>query len=81
MSKKQKIIFVYNARSGFMHSMSDLFRKAAKPSTYPCRLCSLTYSGAFMKKMWKKYIANPGIETAFLYKDEFEANYQKQSSS
>jgi len=72
MSKREKIIFVYNAKSGFMHSMSDLFRKTAKPNTYPCKLCSLTYSGAFMKKMWKEYVASLGIETLFLHKDEFE---------
>lgn len=75
MNKKQKIIFVYNAKSGFMHSMSDLFRKTAKPGSNPCKLCSLTYSGAFMKKMWKEYVAGLGIETSFLHKDEFEASY------
>ena len=75
MSKEQKIIFVYNANSGFMHSMTDLFRKTAKPNAYPCKLCSLTYSGAFMKKMWKEYVTGLGIETAFLHKDEFEVSY------
>ena len=58
-----------------MHSMSDLFSKTAKPNTYACKLCSLTYSGAFMKKVWKEYVADLGIETAFLHKDEFEASY------
>lgn len=75
MSKEQKIIFVYNAKSGFMHSMTDLFHKTAKPNTYPCKLCSLTYSGAFMKKMWKEYVASLGVETIFLHKDEFRGSY------
>ena len=75
MIKRQKIIFVYNANSGFMHSMSDLFRNTTKPNDNPCKLCSLTYSGAFMKKMWKEYVTSLGIETAFLHKDEFQERY------
>lgn len=75
MANSQKIVFVYNAKSGFMHSMSDLFRNTTKPSDNPCKLCSLTYSGAFMKKMWQEYIANLGIETLFLHKDEFAKVY------
>lgn len=58
-----------------MHSMSDLFRKTTKPSTYPCKLCSLTYNGAFMKKMWKEYIASLNNPTVFMHRDEFAEAY------
>lgn len=75
MKKSEKIVFVYNAKSGFMHSMADLFTKTAKPSDYPCKLCSLTYSGAFMKKMWKEYVASLNIKTVFMHKDEFAKTY------
>ena len=75
MSSAQKIVFVYNAKSGFMHSMSDLFSKAAKPNSYPCKLCSLTYSGAFMKKIWKEYVSGLDMEAVFLHKDEFAKAY------
>lgn len=81
MANLQKIVFVYNAKSGFMHSMSDLFRNTTKPSNNPCKLCSLTYSGAFMKKMWKEYVASLGIETAFLHKDEFQDRYPDYKTS
>lgn len=75
MSEGKKIIFVYNAKSGFMHSMTDLFRKTAKPNTYPCKLCSLTYSGAFMNKIWREYVARLGMATVFMHKDEFARAY------
>jgi hypothetical protein len=75
MASSQQIIFVYNARSGFMHSMTDLFRKTAKPSANPCKLCSLTYSGAFMKKIWKEYVARLGMPAVFMHKDEFASAY------
>lgn len=75
MNKLQKIIFVYNAQSGFMHSMTDLFNKTAKPDTYDCKLCQLTYSGAFMKKVWKQYVDSLGIKTVFMHKDEFKKAY------
>lgn len=81
MANSQKIVFVYNAKSGFIHSMSDLFRNTAKPSNNPCKLCSLTYNGAFMKKMWKEYVANLGIETLFLHKDEFMKIYPSSKTT
>lgn len=81
MSEAQQIIFVYKAQSGFMHSMADLFTKATKPSEYPCKLCSLTYNGAFMKKMWKEYVASLKIKTVFMHKDEFSKAYPASRSS
>lgn len=79
MTSSQKIIFVYNAKSGFMHSMSDLFHNTIKPSENSCKLCSLTYSGAFMKKLWKEYVASLNIPTVFMHKDEFEKAYSGYS--
>src|SRR5574337_1367852 len=75
MGSLPKVIFVYNANSGFMHSMNDLFRKTASPNTYACKLCSLTYSGAFMNKVWKEYISRLSIEAVFMHKDEFTKAY------
>lgn len=75
MEDSEKIVFVYNAKSGFMHSMADLFTKTTKPSEYPCKLCSLTYNGAFMKKMWKEYVAALNIKTVFMHKNEFAETY------
>jgi hypothetical protein len=66
-----KLIFVYNAKSGFMHGAMDLIHKTVKPSTYPCRLCQVTYKGAQMNKVWKKYIDGLGIPSIFLHKDEY----------
>lgn len=79
MATSQKIIFVYNAKSGFMHSMSDLFRNTTKPSENPCKLCSLTYSGAFMKKIWKEYVASLDLASVFMHKDEFAKAYPDYS--
>ena len=57
----KKLIFVYNAKSGFMHSVMDLVHKTASPKTYPCKLCMVTFSGATMNKLWKQYVANLGV--------------------
>jgi len=73
----QQLIFVYNAKSGFMHGVMDLMHKTASPKTYPCKLCQITYSGATMNKFWKRYVADLGIPAVFMHKDEFAKNYPK----
>jgi len=73
----QKIIFVYNAKSGAMHSIKDILHKSVKPSTYPCKLCQVTFSGATMNKLWKEYVSGLDIPTIFLHKNEFVKTYPK----
>jgi hypothetical protein len=77
--KYEKLIFVYNAKSGFMHSIYSLMQKKVSPNTYPCKLCSLTYSGATMKKIWQEYVKGLNIQTEFLHKDEFIKKYPQQT--
>ena len=71
----QQLIFVYNAKSGFMHSAMDLMHKTASPKTYPCKLCQITYSGATMNKFWKRYVADLGIPALFMHRNEFAKAY------
>lgn len=71
----QQLVFIYNAKSGFMHGMADLMRKKASPSTYPCKLCQITYSGATMNKLWKQYVTSLPIHSVFMHRNEFEAAY------
>lgn len=68
--KNKKLIFVYNADSGFSSAL-DSIRKVVSPSTYKCNLCKLTYGVLNMKKDWKEFIEKSGYELEFLHKDEF----------
>lgn len=81
MAGSQKLIFVYNAESGAIKSISDLFRNTMKPNSNPCKLCSLTYSGAFMKKIWKAYVDSLDMTSIFLHKDEFRRIYPDFSTT
>lgn len=71
----QKLIFVYNADSGFMNGMFDFFHKMMKPSTYSCDLCVVTHNHAGMRKAWKNYLKSLNIEKDYLHKDEFREKY------
>lgn len=71
----KKIIFVYNANSGYMSAVVDALHKTIRPSTYQCQLCALTYSSIAMKKQWKHFVSDLPHPTEFLHKDEFEAAY------
>ena len=71
----EQLIFIYNAKSGFMHGVIDLMHKTASPKTYPCKLCQITFSGATMNKFWKGYVAGLGIPALFMHRDEFAKIY------
>lgn len=64
-----------------MHSAINLMHKTASPNTYPCKLCSLTYNGAFMNRLWKRYIAHLGLPAIFMHRDDFSKAYPDQNIS
>lgn len=75
-----KLIFVYNADSSFFALIKGTAHKLASPETYPCNLCKLTYPFASMDKEWKSFINSLPHQTEFLHRDEFAAQYPKQTN-
>ncbi len=74
----EKLIFVYNADSGFRNMVIDSAHKIFSPSTYECSLCDMTY-GVFMEhNVWKKFRERSLIEMEFLHKDEFTKGYKSK---
>ena len=73
---EQQLIFVYNANSDLFSTVSDFAHKILSPSTYKCELCALTYGNFAIKQDWKAFIESLPLTTIFLYKDEFEKQYQ-----
>jgi hypothetical protein len=71
----EKLIFIYNAHSGKLNALLDSVHKAWSPSTYDCRLCSLTYGTIQEKKVWKDFRRSLDLEVEFLHKDEYEKIY------
>ena len=76
----KKLIFVYNATSGFGNMVIDGVHKILSPKTYPCSLCALTYGVFSEKKPWKNYRKHAAMETEFLYKNEFQERYASKFS-
>ena len=74
-NENQKLIFVYNAKSGAFNAVFDAIHKAVRPGSYKCTLCKLTYSFASMNGKWRKFINNLKIAVDFLHKDEFKQNF------
>lgn len=62
-----------------MHGAMDLMHKTARPKTYPCKLCQITYSGATMNKFWKRYVAGLGMPAIFMHRNEFIKTYPSVS--
>jgi hypothetical protein len=70
-----KLVFVYNADSGFFEALMDGVTKIVSPASYSCRLCALTYGLATMRPRWRRFVDALGIPVEFLHKDEFQEKY------
>ncbi len=70
-----KLIFVYNAGSGFFNVAADMAHKIFSPATYPCSLCDLTYGIFKIRPEWEAFIKNAPFTLDFLHKDEFQQAY------
>lgn len=75
----EKLVFVYNADSGLFNLGKDILHKVISPSTYPCKLCDLTFGVAGEKKSWAQFRAQLPVQQEYLHKDEFHKKYGKHS--
>ncbi len=73
-----KLVFVYNADSGFINTLIDIGHKAISPQTYECNLCGLTFGLIGEHKQWKKFREESNTEMEFLHRDEFEQKYSRK---
>ncbi|MAZ27331.1 MAG: GTPase [Cytophagaceae bacterium] len=71
----QKLIFIYNADSGFKNLVMDIAHKILSPKTYPCSLCDITHGVFKEHEDWKKFREESNLDMDFLHKDEFEQQY------
>lgn len=67
------LIFVYNARGGWLAALRDAVHKLLRPATYPCSLCALTYGAVAKRPAWRAFLARLPMPTLFLYRDEFRS--------
>ncbi|MCJ7467629.1 MAG: GTPase [Maribacter sp.] len=71
----QKLIFVYNANTGFANSLLDAVHKILSPATYECPLCEITFGAFTEKRIWKKFRQKSTVPMEFLHKNEFKKQY------
>ena len=77
MSKEiedKELLFIYNAKSGFINELVDFAHKIISPETYDCNLCSITYGSFRMEKRWTDYIQSLPINSVFTYQDKLYDN-------
>jgi hypothetical protein len=72
---RKKLVFVYNAGSGFFDKVSDFAHKMISPQTYACNLCRITYGNFTVNKEWADFLKALPVETLFLHSDEFQKGY------
>lgn len=74
-STDPRLILVYNADSGVLNALKDAVWKVARPSTYPCSLCALTYGWVAMHGRWRRFLDSLPHAKQFLHKDEFAQTF------
>lgn len=67
-----KLLFVYNAETGFFNKLTDFAHKIIFPATYPCSLCTLTYGRLEVAGEWAAYVRSLPLKSVFLYRDEWK---------
>ncbi|WP_266206038.1 hypothetical protein [Pontibacter kalidii] len=67
-----KLLFVYNAETGFFNKLTDFAHKIISPKTYPCSLCALTYGNFTIFPEWAEYLDKLPQQLEFVYKNEWK---------
>ncbi len=66
-----RLIFVYNAKAGFLNGMMDSLHKTVSPDTYDCGLCAITHGFFKMDKDWRAYLKSIPYEADFYHRPDF----------
>ena len=77
----KKLLFVYNAQTGFKNKLFDAAHKIVNPPTYPCSLCDITFGNFSENSRWKKFRTEFKVPMQFIYKDEFDSQYASKFKS
>ncbi len=72
-----KLIFIYNANSGYLNALFDAGHKIFSPSTYPCSLCKLTHDTFTENEIWQTFRKESNLVMEFYHKDEFITTFPK----
>ncbi|MEM6857553.1 MAG: hypothetical protein AAF559_06745 [Pseudomonadota bacterium] len=72
---KPRLICVYNADTGLIEALMHAVHKAARPETYPCSLCALTYGAVSMRGDWKRFWQELDADVDFYHRDDFTRDF------
>ncbi|MCM4151566.1 GTPase [Arenibacter sp. N53] len=76
---EERLVFVYNAKSGLGNALLDSAHKILSPGSYDCNLCALTYGVFSENKKWKEFRRQFDLEMQFLHLDEFIERYPNEN--
>ncbi len=71
----RRLVLVYNANAGLLAGVMDSVHKIVSPSTYECQLCAVTYGLTSMKRDWRAFLDELGMELLFHHRPDFRAAF------
>lgn len=72
---RRRLVIVYNANAGLLAGVMDSVHKIVSPSTYPCQLCAVTYGLVSMRREWRAFLDEVGLDVVFHHRPDFRAAY------
>ncbi len=78
-SSAKEIILAYNAYGGIYPGIADIIHKEFFASTYPCKLCYLSFGTFGMKDEWKQFLDSLDYKIIQLHKDQVRKIYSPQN--
>ncbi|MDL5513148.1 GTPase [Arenibacter sp. M-2] len=80
-NQAERLVFVYNANSGYGNALLDSIHKTLDPNSYDCKLCAITYGFFSENKKWKEFRRHAGVDMEFLHRDEFKKRYSQEKQN
>ncbi len=68
----KEVLFIYAAKSGWIHGALDTAHKLLSPSTYKCDLCRLTHGAFGERSEWRRFVEELDVPVRFLHEDDEE---------
>jgi hypothetical protein len=71
----RRLVMVYNANAGILAGVMDSVHKIVSPATYDCQLCAVTYGLTSMKRDWRAFLDETGMDLLFHHRPDFRSAF------
>lgn len=76
----RRLVMVYNANAGILAGVMDSVHKIVSPATYDCRLSAVTHGLTSMKRDWRAFLEETGMELLIHHRPDFRQAFPQAAN-